>query len=85
MQPYNQDAHANLIALGYEHKHYEADYEDVGDAESGPMLSGHPGFDEYYSDIDLIIIGHDGLFTHHDMRDLEAERFMDGPSSPVVR
>ena len=39
--------HNKLIELGFTHTHYDDSLEDVGDGESGPMISGGPEFDEY--------------------------------------
>lgn len=73
----NADVHGHLIALGYTRTHHEASYEYVGDAETGPRLEGGPEFDEYLSDTDVIVIDHNGMFVHHELRDLEFEKFLD--------
>lgn len=50
--PFNIKIHTSLLALGFTHKHYEADWYDDGNAENGPHLSGGPGFDEYLRKFD---------------------------------
>jgi hypothetical protein len=72
--PFNPDAHAHLIALGYRHTQFPCTFEDDGDAESGPHLTGGPAFDEYESDDDRLIIDELGRFAHWELRDLEAEK-----------
>lgn len=37
----NKDAQL-LQACGYTHEFYPASWEDIGDCENGPKLSGHP-------------------------------------------
>jgi hypothetical protein len=39
--------HDQLVASGWTHTHHEADFEDIGTAESGPCLTGGPAYDEY--------------------------------------
>lgn len=73
--PYNEDAHQQLLALGYEHENMPAEFDD-GDAENGPGSWGHPPYDEYTSNDDYIIIDQAGQFVHHEMRDLELEHFV---------
>lgn len=47
MSKSNPSVHAWLIELGYEHTKIPTDWEEIGDAENGPKLSGYPGWDEY--------------------------------------
>jgi hypothetical protein len=77
MTSFNEDIHAHLVGLGFTHTHYDADWEDTGDGETGPMLEGHPGFDEYEDATDRIIIDHHGKFADHEKRDLEFEKYCD--------
>ena len=42
------------------HEHYSETYEDIGDAENGPQLSGGPAFDKYFGDSHEFIIDHTG-------------------------
>lgn len=74
--PFHAAAHAWLIANGYTHKRMDAEWEDTGDAESGPRLDGHPAFDEYTSDTDYVIIDERG-FQHCEKRDMEWEAHVD--------
>jgi len=61
-QPFNQQVHDNLVYLGFTHTQYEADWEDVGNGESGPCIWGGPAFDEYLreSDMSRVIVLEDG-------------------------
>lgn len=81
---YNEDAHKQLVALGYEYERVEAEFDD-GTPEDGPGTWGHPPYDQYTSDVDYIIIDESGHFVHHEMRDLKLEEFLDGPSDPRAR
>lgn len=49
-------AHEHLIELGFVHSHVPAEWEDVGNGETGPMIRGHDGFDEYTNDQDNEVI-----------------------------
>lgn len=73
---FNTDIHENLIALGYQHKHYEEEYREGGDAESDPRLEGYPAYDEYTSEEDYIVIDRNGCFVHQEMRNLEREAWL---------
>jgi len=42
MQAFNLEVHAHLIAAGYTFAFREADFEDVGSDETGPILHGGP-------------------------------------------
>jgi hypothetical protein len=61
----------------YVRTHYPESFEDDGDAESGPHLTGGPAYDEYESADDRVIIDHNGHFAHHEKRDLEWEAHCD--------
>jgi hypothetical protein len=39
---YDQADGVLLAAIGFEAEHFDANWTDYGDAESGPMISGHP-------------------------------------------
>ena len=53
----NSLAHNFLTDQGaYVHTHYDAEFEDVGGPESGPMIYGHDAFDVYSGDSHEIII-----------------------------
>ena len=58
--PFNPAAHDFFVGAGYVVTHYESDFEDVGDAESGPKLSGGPAFDEYAADDHYVIVTEGG-------------------------
>jgi hypothetical protein len=58
--PYNLAAHHHLRAMGYKHTHYNSDFEDIGDAENGPCLTGSYGFDEYAKEDHYIVIDEEG-------------------------
>jgi hypothetical protein len=75
--PFNRGTHDQLVALGYVRTHYPESFEDDGDAESGPHLTGGPAYDEYESADDRVIIDHNGHFAHHEKRDLEWEAHCD--------
>lgn len=74
---FNPGIHACLVELGFVHTAHEADIEDVGDAESGPMLSGHPGWDEYVTEDYRVIIDHRGNYAMSEYRDLAFEAWCD--------
>lgn len=63
-------AHHHLIDLGFSHVHVDASWEDTGDAENGPRLSGGPAYDEYTLDDMTVYIAEDGS-TGYDIWDLE--------------
>jgi len=71
----NLDAHDHMIALGARHTHYDADWEDTGDTESGPMLRGGPAYDEYEFEDCRVYIDHEGHVSDQIARDLEAEEY----------
>jgi hypothetical protein len=59
--PFNPAAHDHLLALGFTHERYEASWEDLGDAENGPQLSGGPAYDEYQAEDGFTVyVGEDG-------------------------
>lgn len=60
--PFNPEVHTNLITLGFTHTRFDADWCDEGNAESGPRLSGGPGWDEYLreSDMTKVCVDEDG-------------------------
>ena len=73
--PFNPDAHAHLIALGYERTFHACDFHDDGDGESGPHLAGGPAWDEYTSADDWLAISDEGRFEHWEPRDHEREAY----------
>ena len=72
-QPNNPAAHEYLLSLGYSHTYHEADFEDTGNGESGPMVTGWSGYDEYTGPDEYIFISDQGN-TDYGLRDLEAEK-----------
>ncbi len=58
---YNQALHIHLLAHGYEHERVEASWEDHGDAETGPMVSGGPAYDMYLGPDEVVFATEDGL------------------------
>lgn len=49
-----------MVLLGYERTHYASTLRDVGDAENGPRLSGHPSYTEWRRG-DHYVIERDGF------------------------
>ena len=58
--------HENLIAAGFTHAFYEAEWEDVGNAETGPIVAGNPAFHEYLHEADMrkVILAEDGTVEY---------------------
>jgi hypothetical protein len=59
-EPFNLALHDYLLTLGATHEHVAEDWEDDGDAESGPHLTGHPAFDLYTLDDVEYVVTADG-------------------------
>lgn len=57
------------------HEHNPDTWEDTGDAENGPHLTGGPAFDRYYTDSHEIIIDQSGLIVHSSEIDWNWFRF----------
>lgn len=75
--PFNLALHEHLTQLGFHREvRQEACWEDTGDAESGPSLSGHPAYDQYTGPRDLFFVDEHGHF-HHEVRDLEMEAYVE--------
>lgn len=75
--PFNADIHAALLAEGFAFTPHEADFEDDGDGESGPHLTGGPAWDEYESDDERIVVAHNGAVVHREPRDLAFEAWVE--------
>ena len=75
--PYNPAAHEYLISCGYEYDRIDADWEDIGTGETGPMLRGHNGYDEYVGDTEFVFITAEGE-ADFELRDLQFEQWMSG-------
>jgi hypothetical protein len=58
--PFNLALHEHLLAQGYEHRRIDADWEDVGTADSGPLLHGHNAYDEYAGKDELVFSTEEG-------------------------
>jgi hypothetical protein len=70
-------AHRMLTDQGaYTHEHYPESFEDVGDAESGPQLTGGPAYDRYAGESHEIIIDYSGMIRHCVEIDWNWERFL---------
>jgi hypothetical protein len=70
--PFNAAAHEALLAAGYKHERVEASWEDDGDAENGPHLSGGPAYDEYKDADSRVVVQEEGK-AFYEIRDLELE------------
>ena len=75
--PFNENIHYWLFWMEYDYHHVEESFEDDGNAESGPHLSGYPAYDEYRNDEEYLIIDYFGHFVHREKRDLEFEKFLE--------
>jgi hypothetical protein len=73
---YNAAVDAQLVEMGYKRTWHPDSFEDTGDGESGPHLTGGPAFDEYESADERIIIDESGHCAHRELRDLEMEKFI---------
>lgn len=80
--PFNPDIHAALLVEGFTLTQHEDDFEDDGDAESGPHLTGGPAWDEYQSADEMIVVDHHGAVVHREPRDLEREAYEASMSDP---
>jgi hypothetical protein len=69
--PYNLALHEHLLSLGFKYEgRVEAHWEDDGDPENGPHLSGWPAHDQYTGPNDLFFVDENGRM-HHEL-ELEA-------------
>lgn len=68
----NHAAHEALTIAGYDYTHFDCTFEDIGDPENGPELTGHPSFD-LYADADSYVYISEGGDTAYEIRDLEFE------------
>ena len=75
MTPFNLALHEHLMVNGCTHERVDADWEDDGDGENGPHLTGHPDFDVYEDATDRYVMRDDGDF-YHEVRDLAFEEYM---------
>lgn len=74
---YNQALHEHLLAHGYEHQRVEADWEDHGDGETGPMVSGGPAYDLYLGSDEMVFATEEGVLDRV-ARDLDFEKWLEG-------
>jgi hypothetical protein len=81
-KPFNLNAHANMVAEGFMYVQHEADFEDDGDAESGPHLVGGPAWDEYVDKDMRFIFSNNGVLVHQENYDPEFEAFIDAQAEP---
>ncbi len=77
----NELVHEFLLKHGYVHQHIEADWEDVGGPETGPIISGHGAFDEYTSNEDFVYID-DNDKAYFEPRDLAFEKYVNSFAFP---
>jgi hypothetical protein len=70
----NPTVHSQLSALGYEHEHIPADFDD-GDAENGPGTWGHPAFDTYTGPDYYVHVNASGIL-HIEKRDHQLEAWI---------
>ena len=83
MRAFNTAAHAALIAAGYVHERHDADWQDTGDAENGPELSGGPAFDLYTDADSVVMISESGETAFESARSRSrARRRRDGRTDP---
>lgn len=75
--PFNLALHEHLTALGYSWVQHEETWEDVGDAENGPELTGGPAFDEYTGPDEIVCASASGD-VGREARNLEAEAYWAG-------
>jgi hypothetical protein len=73
---FNPDVDFHLRKLWYTYDRYPSDLEDVGDGETGPMLTGWPAFDIYSSPEDTIYIDDSGKFMGIELAQGEPEDLM---------
>ena len=59
--PFNQALHDFLITNGYQRYHEPESFEDDGDCENGPHLTGDPAFDEYVDENTRVIVEEGGV------------------------
>lgn len=57
---FNLAFHDFMRSIGAKHTFFEASWEDVGDAENGPELSGHGAYDAYVLDGIEYAVSEDG-------------------------
>ncbi len=74
-KPYNLALHEHLMSLGYEYQRFACTFEDAGDAENGPHLTGGPAYDMYSSPTEFIYATEGGVLDHED-RNLAFEKMM---------
>ena len=75
--PFNLALDEFLVGLGYVRTRQEAEWEDVGNAETGPMVEGSPAYDEYCGADEYVFASESGLVDRMP-RDLDFEVFVAG-------
>ncbi len=85
VRPFNRALHEHLLALGYTWSRADESWEDHGDAEHGPELSGGPAFDRYTGPAEHVHFSEDG-HAHVEAIDLAWEKFCAAqmPADPVL-
>jgi hypothetical protein len=74
--PINPELHHLLVNNGFRYEFVPDSFEDDGDAESGPHLTGGPSYDLYESDHWRYIIDHRGIQVNEE-RDLKLEAYIE--------
>ncbi len=80
LNAYNQALHVHLLAHSYTHDRIPASWEDCGDAENGPMVSGGPAYDLYIGADEMVFATEDGVLDRV-ARDLEFEKWLEANDS----
>ncbi len=75
MTPFNLSLHDHLMTLGFTHERVENSFEDIGEAESGPELSGGPAYDVYQDAASFVYMSEHGE-SGTELRDLEMEEYV---------
>lgn len=83
-----QDSHDLLIAHGYEHTFHPCTFEDCGDPENGPELSGDPEYHEYASITEYLYCLKQGVVQDRVERDaafeLEEDRWFRNQDGTII-
>lgn len=76
--PFNLALHDHMMTLGYEWTRIPDSWEDDGDGESGPHLTGGPACDQYAGPDEYVYCAFEGRVLDRQARDLEYEAWCDG-------
>ena len=78
---FNIEIHDHLLALGFAWTPHEAEVQDHGNGETGPMVHWCPPWDEYVADDWRVIIDQNGHVVVSEARDLAFEAWCDEMSA----